>query len=82
MPHEIRGVSEITGYACPPRCDAGGPAEDGGHNFTGWVTLEWHEPSISHITGKMMPRRPAMQSTVCTKCGLSAVDWTLLRGDE
>ena len=73
---------ELVGFACPPRCDAGGPEQDGGHLFDGYEVVEWHEAGWSDFHKRILPRRPAAESQVCSKCGLSAMDWTLMRGDE
>jgi len=67
----------ITAFTCAPRCDAGGTEADGGHVFEGMHVIEWWEESISTITGQLMPRVSAR----CVKCGLSAVDWTLMKSE-
>ena len=72
-------MSEIVGFACPPLCDAGGTELNGGHIFDGWRVVEWYEEGWSDLWGRVLPRRPACESTVCRKCGLAAVDWDLLR---
>lgn len=73
-------MSDIIAVACPPRCDAGGPSEDDGHDFSESKVLEWYEAGWSKLRpGVWLPRRPAMESLVCSKCGLSAMDRDLLR---
>lgn len=72
-------MSEVVINICPPRCDAGGIEADGGHLFTESRVIEWHEAGWSDYWQRVLPRRPALESEVCSKCGLSYFDWFPMR---
>lgn len=89
----MNNLHPLTVFTCPPHCAAGGPVEDGGHLFDRWAT-SWgcdecgyrymtdEPPGVASICPQCF-RRSCTEgggwSMVCSACGLTAMDWTLMR---
>jgi hypothetical protein len=83
---------QITYFICPPTCDAGGRPEDGDHIFDTTIVFfacadcgqQWakplgYRPDHSESSCRTYAIRESGWSETCSRCGLSHMDWTLMR---